>query len=218
MQRLHVLGTKGRHGGRHPIPSLFFFPGADASEPPIACGMRARKKVVANRTWTSMATFFKADRPDPLTRPFNVAALRGTLAGVRDPHRKRGRDWKFYSKTGTLPFLNMGKGTKFYSHMIANMEEAAKRGIDYYDPLDAHPRYPLVPGTESGGLDYVTHGVFLTERDMLTWMIFNNITVCDFGANLRKIVFKGAVMKGTHDPTACRMLAEDAHSSQWSTR
>ena len=58
-----------------------------------------------------------------------------------------------------------------------------------HDPYAVGAR-TLSPGPRSSGLDRAPN-VFVAERDFLLWLLWNNVTVCDLGAQSTAILYKG---------------------------
>jgi hypothetical protein len=157
-------------------------------------GRRDVMEIAANYTWTlAINEFFAHDRPNPLDRPFSTAALLRTLVSVPHAHRRRHR-WTFYNKAGTLAYPDLGLGRcSSYDDMIAHTEEAIRRGYDFIDPTSSSSP-GLLKGTESAPVDWPQQR-FLTERDMLAWMLYQNVTVCSFGAKMVSFLYKGKPSK-----------------------
>ena len=158
-------------------------------------GRRDVMEIAANHTWTlGINVFFAHDRPNPLVRPLSTAALLRTLLSVPHSHRRRRHRWTFYNKAGTLAYPDLGlERRSSYDDMIAHTEAAIRRGYEFIDPtLRSSPG--LLKGTESAPVDWPLQR-FLTERDMLAWMLYHNVTVCSFGANTVSFLYKGKPSK-----------------------
>jgi len=146
---------------------------------------------VAATTYQSISSYFKKERPDPLTRELYVGALLGTfLSYPKELWQSHdiGQTWFHYNKVTTLPFPDMGIKAKIFADMVTNAQAAWDQGIDFLDPQasDIH----LLKGVEASKKDY-RHGKFMTEKDFLSWMIMHNVTVCDLGAGTTQVAFKG---------------------------
>lgn len=161
-------------------------------------GRRAAMEVAAAGTFPAIGKYFYHDRPNPMQRSMSVSAMLGSLLAT--PRElwplKFVKSWKHYNKIGTLPYIDMHAASDSskvadYVDMIYNMKLARESGLEYVDPL--HPSFRNVSflrGVNSNRKDYAA-GEFVTEKDFLVWMISNNVTVCDLGAETTAVLYKG---------------------------
>lgn len=161
---------------------------------------------VAASTWFAIWRYFRNERPDPLKRHMSVRATLGTLMSLQGQHSKN--DWYFSKKAGTLPYVEMqvaiksptrtmldnsseessGEKAPSYQAMIENLKAARRAGFEYIDPLDGSVVIRKGFMAKTGDYD---SGIFKSEKDLLTWMILSNVTVCAFGAGVTTFFYKG---------------------------
>lgn len=162
-------------------------------------GRRAAMEVAAAGTYPAIGKYFLHNRPNPMQRSMSVSAMLGSLLAIpRDLWPlKYVKSWKHYNKIGTLPYINMHAALDLskpanYLDMIDNMKLARESGLEYVDPL--HPSFKkmsFLRGANANRIDYAA-GEFVTEKDFLVWMILNNVTVCDLGAETTAVLYKGS--------------------------
>jgi len=146
-------------------------------------------EVAASGTATAIVEYFH--HTHPMKREISTNALLGSLLAVPSEGREKTSSWKHYNKLGTLPFINMGKGTGSYNREIENMQEARKQGIKSWHKGSTAR---LSAGYLSNTADNKPNG-FNTEKDFVGWLIKNDITVCDLGAGTDAVRYKGGYVK-----------------------
>ncbi|CAE8657870.1 unnamed protein product [Polarella glacialis] len=132
---------------------------------------------------------------DPYKRPIAVEKLLQSLKV--DPWVNRGTSsetWELYQKIQTLPYPDMGR-----AGAIPNLEAAMEQGLHFIPMTDGqtckvHCGDICLPnGFLKGG--------WHSEKDLLDYALIQDIMICDVGANVTQVMFKGRVV--------ARMLARD---------
>ena len=127
-----------------------------------------------------------------MTLPWLTIGNRSSSASARatpeQPSRDDEHDWdhQWGGPNTTLSRSHFGQATR----VIESLRAVQRAGYDYIgtetpDGLMRH-RGPLALHT-----DY-SHGKFLSEIAWPTWMIANNISLCDLGAGTTRVLWKGA--------------------------
>lgn len=139
---------------------------------------------------SSIPSYYVSMYPDPMQRPIAVMRLIDSLK--RDPwvNRPNGTDepWTLYQKLLTLPYPDMGK-----VGAVENLWEAVEQGVLFWPPKDG-----VVSKVHCGDIcterDY-RRAFPQSEKDLLHFVLINDLTICDVGASMRKLLVKSTLME-----------------------
>lgn len=125
---------------------------------------------VACATYASIDAVFRGSEKEATFLPFGLAEMRDSLDALHtDAYDKR--SWQSYSKFAVLPFPRALPGTGAApADARANLAAALSAGA-------AYARGDAFGAMANAG--DMQRGTFVTEKDFLVWLLYNNVTVCD---------------------------------------
>ena len=117
--------------------------------------------------------------------PLSVAAMRTSLKSLHENSFDKSK-WQSYNKAGVLPFPRLlPPKARSVPDMLANLDEATKRGVAYASPANL----PFDYGKMANGGD-MRNNDFVTEKDFLVWLLYSNVTICDLDGS-ETYLYKG---------------------------
>ncbi|KAL1523231.1 hypothetical protein AB1Y20_018182 [Prymnesium parvum] len=155
---------------------------------------RREAMAVAAGLYPAIGPVFETSSADPLRRRIDVQLLLNAALSL--PHAAwstRRSERQHYNKVAMLPFPMLA-GVKASRSpretTIENLRAVLEVVGRWIDPTHTASGLRVVPGLRAGSIDREI-GVFVAERDFLIWVLSNNISLCDLGADTTALLYKG---------------------------
>mmetsp|Transcript_30201 Transcript_30201/g.73507 ORF Transcript_30201/g.73507 Transcript_30201/m.73507 type:complete len:458 (+) Transcript_30201:245-1618(+) len=156
--------------------------------------------------------WFNGKRKAPNSRPFAVRPLLQTFLSAHPWTFAGFPKYWYYTKLVAMWLPDIRADTNAPWNVDASIDQIRRlycSGHKYVDPLvtDIEP-FKMRPGPLHGRIDM--HGGFAAgEPNFVQWMVANNVTMCEIGAGITHILFKGKIEQHpTLDPP-CKFVEDD---------
>jgi len=156
----------------------------------IFWGPRAAMAKVA-KFFSAIHSYYISGYPDPWKRHIVVLRLLDSLSRdpwINRPSKNSDEPWTFYQKLATLPYPDMGK-----VGAVENLWAAIHQGLLFW-----HPANGTLGSVHCGDIcverDYRPAWP-QNEKDILHFVMLSDLSICDVGASMRYLKFKGDLIE-----------------------